>query len=48
MMLEQIALMRRTIDGMIARKFGRIVDIMSRSVEISQTELASRTARAPG
>ena len=39
MMLGPIALIRATIDGMAARGFGRIVNIVSRSVKISQAEL---------
>jgi 3-oxoacyl-[acyl-carrier protein] reductase len=39
MMLGPIALIRSTIDGMAARGFGRIVNIVSRSVKISQAEL---------
>ena len=39
MMLGPIALIRATIDGMTAREFGRIVNIVSRSVKISQAEL---------
>jgi len=39
MMLGPIALIRATVDGMAARGFGRIVNIVSRSVKISQAEL---------
>jgi 3-oxoacyl-[acyl-carrier protein] reductase len=39
MMLGPIALIRATIDGMAARRFGRVVNIVSRSVKISQAEL---------
>jgi 3-oxoacyl-[acyl-carrier protein] reductase len=39
MMLGPIALIRATIDGMTARGFGRVVNIVSRSVKISQAEL---------
>jgi 3-oxoacyl-[acyl-carrier protein] reductase len=39
MMLGPIALIRATIDGMCARGFGRIVNIVSRSVKIPQAEL---------
>jgi 3-oxoacyl-[acyl-carrier protein] reductase len=39
MMLGPIAMMRLTVDGMMARSFGRIVNIVSRSVKIPQIEL---------
>ena len=39
LMLTPIALIRMTVDGMIDRKFGRIVNISSRSVKIAQPEL---------
>lgn len=39
MMLGPIDLVRRTIDGMVARRFGRIVHLVSRSVKIAQGEL---------
>src|SRR5262245_44786329 len=39
MMLGPIALIRATVDGMAVRGFGRIVNIVSRSVKISQAEL---------
>jgi 3-oxoacyl-[acyl-carrier protein] reductase len=39
MMLAPIAMMRDTVDGMMARGFGRIVNIVSRSVKIPQLEL---------
>ncbi len=39
MMLSPIALMRATVDGMMARGFGRIVNIVSRSVKIPQLEM---------
>jgi 3-oxoacyl-[acyl-carrier protein] reductase len=39
MMLSPIEMMRRTVDGMMARGFGRIVNIVSRSVKIPQLEL---------
>ncbi len=38
-MLTPIALMQATLDGMIARRFGRIVNIVSRSVKIAQPEM---------
>jgi 3-oxoacyl-[acyl-carrier protein] reductase len=47
MMLAPIEMMRLTIDGMMARGFGRIVNIVSRSVKIPQPELGlSNGARA--
>jgi 3-oxoacyl-[acyl-carrier protein] reductase len=39
MMLAPIEMMRATVDGMMARGFGRIVNIVSRSVKIPQLEL---------
>ena len=39
MMLGPIEMMRLTVDGMMARDFGRIVNIVSRSVKIPQVEL---------
>jgi 3-oxoacyl-[acyl-carrier protein] reductase len=39
MMLSPIEMMRLTVDGMMARGFGRIVNIVSRSVKIPQMEL---------
>jgi len=39
LMLTPIALIRATVDGMIARRFGRIVNISSRGVKIAQPEL---------
>lgn len=39
MMLGPIETIRLTVDGMMARRFGRIVNIVSRSVKISQAEL---------
>lgn len=39
MMLGPIEMMRLTVDGMMARSFGRIVNIVSRSVKIPQGEL---------
>jgi 3-oxoacyl-[acyl-carrier protein] reductase len=39
MMLCHIEMMRATVDGMMARNFGRIVNIVSRSVKIPQLEL---------
>ena len=47
MMLGPIELMRRAVDGMIARRFGRIVNIVSRSVKSPQGDLPlSNGARA--
>ena len=39
MMLGPIEMMRRTVDGMMERRFGRIVNIVSRSVKTPQLEL---------
>ena len=39
MMLGPIAMIRATVDSMIERGFGRIVNIVSRSVKIPQAEL---------
>ena len=39
MMLSPIEMMRLTVDGMMGRGFGRIVNIVSRSVKIPQHEL---------
>jgi 3-oxoacyl-[acyl-carrier protein] reductase len=39
MMLAHIEMMRLAVDGMMARGFGRIVNIVSRSVKIPQLEL---------
>lgn len=39
MMLSPIEMMRSTVDGLMARGFGRIVNIVSRSVKIPQSEL---------
>jgi 3-oxoacyl-[acyl-carrier protein] reductase len=47
MMLAPIEMIRLTVDGMTARGFGRIVNIVSRSVKIPQGELGlSNGARA--
>jgi 3-oxoacyl-[acyl-carrier protein] reductase len=47
MMLGPIDMIRRTVEGMTARRFGRIVNIVSRSVKIPQAELGlSNGARA--
>lgn len=39
MMLSPIEMMRLTVDGMMARGFGRVVNIVSRSVKTPQLEL---------
>jgi 3-oxoacyl-[acyl-carrier protein] reductase len=39
MMLSPIEMIRQTVDGMMARGFGRIVNIVSRSVKTPQVEL---------
>ncbi|AXC50645.1 SDR family NAD(P)-dependent oxidoreductase [Paracoccus suum] len=39
MMLSPIEMMRATVDGMMDRGFGRIINIVSRSVKIPQGEL---------
>jgi 3-oxoacyl-[acyl-carrier protein] reductase len=39
MMLSPIEMMRRTVDGMMDRGFGRVINIVSRSVKIPQLEL---------
>ena len=39
MMLSPIEMMRLTIDGMMTRGFGRIINIVSRSVKMAQPEL---------
>jgi len=39
MMLCHIEMMRAAVDGMMARRFGRIVNIVSRSVKVPQVEL---------
>jgi len=39
MMLSPIEMMRLTVDGMMARGFGRIVNVVSRSVKNPQAEL---------
>jgi len=39
MMLCHIEMMRLTVDGMMARGFGRVVNIVSRSVKVPQLEL---------
>lgn len=39
MMLGPIEMIRLTVDGMVSRRFGRIINIVSRSVKIPQHEL---------
>lgn len=39
MMLSHIEMMRLTVDGMMARGFGRVLNIVSRSVKVPQLEL---------
>ena len=39
MMLSPIEMMRLTVDGMMTRGFGRIINIVSRSVKMAQPEL---------
>ena len=48
MMLAHIEMMRATVDGMMARGFGRIVNIVSRSVKIAQLELGLSNAARSG
>ena len=40
LMLAPIALIQASIDGMVKRRFGRIINITSRSVKIAQPELS--------
>ncbi len=39
LMLTPIELIRATVDGMVARRFGRVVNISARGVKIAQPEL---------
>jgi 3-oxoacyl-[acyl-carrier protein] reductase len=48
MMLTPIEMMRLTVDGMLARGFGRIVNIVSRSVKIAQPEHGLSNAARSG
>lgn len=48
MMLTPIDMIRLTIDGMTRRGFGRIVNIVSRSVKIAQPELGLSNAARSG
>src|SRR5262249_15602248 len=43
MMLSPIEMMRLTVDGMMTRGFGRIINIVSRSVKMAQLELGLST-----
>jgi 3-oxoacyl-[acyl-carrier protein] reductase len=48
MMLGPIEMMRLTVDSMMERGFGRIVNIVSRSVKIPQVELGLSNAARSG
>ena len=48
MMLTPIEMIRLTLDGMMARGFGRVVNIVSRSVKIAQPELGMSNAARSG
>lgn len=48
MMLTPIDMIRLTVDGMMERGFGRIVNIVSRSVKIAQPELGLSNAARSG
>lgn len=48
MMLTPIDMMRLTVDGMMDRGFGRVVNIVSRSVKIAQVELGMSNAARSG
>lgn len=48
MMLTPIEMIRLTVDGMMARGYGRIVNIVSRSVKIAQPELGLSNAARSG
>lgn len=48
MMLTPIEMMRLTVDGMMDRGFGRVVNIVSRSVKIAQVELGMSNAARSG
>ncbi|WP_105403316.1 SDR family NAD(P)-dependent oxidoreductase [Neorhizobium sp. T7_12] len=48
MMLTPIDMIRLTVDGMMEREFGRIVNIVSRSVKIAQAELGMSNAARSG
>jgi 3-oxoacyl-[acyl-carrier protein] reductase len=48
MMLAPIEMIRETVDGMMARGFGRIVNISSRSVKMPQLELGMSNGARTG
>ena len=48
MMLGPILMMKATVDGMIERRFGRIVNISSRSVKTPQAELGMSNGARSG
>lgn len=48
MMLTPIDMIRLTVDGMMERGFGRVVNIVSRSVKIAQPELGLSNAARSG
>src|SRR5258708_20668594 len=48
MMLSPIEMMRLTVDGMMTRGFGRIINIVSRSVKMAQLELGLSNAAPSG
>jgi len=48
LMLGPIEMIRATVDGMMARRFGRIVNISSRSVKIAQPELGMSNGARSG
>jgi 3-oxoacyl-[acyl-carrier protein] reductase len=48
MMLSPIEMMRLTVDGMMERGFGRIVNILSRSVKIAQPEMPQSNGARSG
>lgn len=48
MMLSPIDMMRLTVDGMMARGFGRIVNIVSRSVKVAQPEMPQSNGARSG
>ncbi len=48
MMLGPIDMIRRTVDGMMARRYGRIVNIVSRSVKAPHAELGLSNAARSG
>ncbi|MFT3688732.1 SDR family oxidoreductase [Paenirhodobacter sp.] len=48
MLLAPVDMIRRTIDGMAGRGFGRIVNIVSRSVKVAQADLPVSNAARSG